>query len=291
MAKGEATPTAAIEPCPARVTRSSRPLARATQACRHLVLAPVYGVYTRRLREDVLRGALPRHVAVILDGNRRWATSSGLRDPGAGHQAGADKLDELIDWCSGLAIEQVTVWALASENLGRASEELGPLLGVIADKLNSLAALHARQSVRIRVLGRHEDLPERVRRSIELVERETAANDGLHLNIALGYSGRDELVDAVRSLVRSLAASGYPTSQLVDHITSTTLAEHLYTAGQPDPDLIIRTSGEQRLSGFLPWQGTHSELYFTDVYWPAFRELDFLRAIRSLQQRERRFGL
>jgi len=141
------------------------------------------------------------------------------------------------------------------------------------------------------VLGRHAELPDRLRDSIEAVERRTATGKGLRLNIAVGYSGRDELVDAARSLVGSLVASGYPSSAIADRITPAALAEHLYTAGEPDPDLIIRTSGEQRLSGFLPWQGTHSELYFTDVYWPAFRELDFLRAIRSFQQRKRRFGL
>ena len=233
---------------------------------------------------------MPQHVAVILDGNRRWASSSGLHGHSAGHRAGADKLDELIDWCAQLKIGQVTVWALASENMTRTADELAALLHVIADKLDLLAALHAQQSVRIRVFGRHAALPERLQRSIEAVERMTADNDGLRLNIALGYSGRDELVDAVRALVRSLAASGYPSTEMVDRISPETLAEHLYTAGEPDPDLIIRTSGEQRLSGFLPWQGTHSELYFTDVFWPAFRELDFLRAIRSFQQRERRFG-
>jgi short-chain Z-isoprenyl diphosphate synthase len=174
--------------------------------------------------------------------------------------------------------------------MARTADELAALLDVIADKLDLLAALHGQQSVRIRVFGRHDTLPDRLRRSIEAVERMTANKDGLRLNIAIGYSGRDELVDAVRALVRSLDASGYQAAEIADRITPETLAEHLYTAGEPDPDLIIRTSGEQRLSGFLPWQGTHSELYFTDVFWPAFRELDFLRAIRSFQQRERRFG-
>ncbi len=267
-----------------------RPVTPVGRFARALLLAPVYGTYTRRLRHEVLQQLVPQHVAVILDGNRRWASSSGLQGPGAGHKAGADKLDELIDWCAQLKIEQVTVWALASENMARTVEELAALLGVIADKLDLLAALHAQQSVRIRVFGRHATLPDRLRQSIEAVERMTADNDGLRLNIALGYSGRDELVDAVRALVHSLAASGYQSTEIADRITPETLAEHLYTAGEPDPDLIIRTSGEQRLSGFLPWQGTHSELYFTDVFWPAFRELDFLRAIRSFQQRERRFG-
>lgn len=267
-----------------------RPVARTGRIARALLLAPVYGLYTRRLRRDVLRRPAPRHVAVILDGNRRWASLSGLREPGAGHRAGADKLDELIDWCARLRIEQVTVWALAGENRARTGEELAALLEVIADKLDLLAALHAEQSVRIRVLGRHGELPDRLQRSIEAVERVTTENAGLRLNIAIGYSGRDEVIDAVRALVRGLAESGYPSIEMADAITADALAQHLYTAGEPDPDLIIRTSGEQRLSGFLPWQGTHSELYFTDVFWPAFRELDFLRAMRSFQQRERRFG-
>jgi short-chain Z-isoprenyl diphosphate synthase len=233
---------------------------------------------------------VPRHVAVILDGNRRWASASGLNEPGAGHQAGADKLDELIDWCDTLRIGQVTVWAMSRENLARTEPDVASLLAVIADKLDALAVRHSQQSVRVRVFGRHTDLPDRVQHSIEGVERVTAANLGLRLNIALGYSGRDEVVDAVRGLVRSLAASGCKAIEIPDRITREALEKHLYTAGEPDPDLIIRTSGEQRLSGFLPWQGIHSELYFTDVYWPAFRELDFLRAIRSFQHRERRFG-
>jgi len=209
-------------------------------------------------------------VAVILDGNRRWASLSGLREPGAGHRAGADKLDELIDWCARLRIEQVTVWALAGENRARTGEELAALLAVIADKLDLLAALHAEQSVRIRVLGRHGELPDRLQRSIEAVERVTTENEGLRLNIAIGYSGRDEVIDAVRALVRGLAESGYPSIEMADVITADALEQHLYTAGEPDPDLIIRTSGEQRLSGFLLWQGTHSELYFTDVFCRRF---------------------
>ena len=263
---------------------------RFARNARSLVVSPVYAVYTRHLRADVLQRPLPTHVAVILDDNRRWASSSGLHAPWAGHQAGADKLDELIEWCARLDIPQVTVWALARENMTRADEELEGLLGVIGRKLDALGGTHEAHAARIRVLGRREDLPDALRRSIEIVERMTAANDGLRLNIALGYSGRDELVDAVRALFGALAESGVPPSEMAGMVTTDSLAEHLYMAGEPDPDLIIRTSGELRLSGFMPWQGTHSELYFTDVFWPAFRELDFLRAIRSFQQRERRFG-
>jgi short-chain Z-isoprenyl diphosphate synthase len=255
-----------------------------------LLLAPVYRYYVSRLRQEIQAAHLPAHVAVILDGNRRWASVSGLGEPWAGHQAGANKLDELLDWCARLRIEQVTVWALSNENLARPEEELVALLEVIADKLEALAVLHRDQSIRIRVVGRVDDLPARVRRSIEAVESATARNDGLRLNIAVGYSGRDELVDASRALVRELAAAGVSPRAMAERITGEALARHLYTAGDPDPDLIIRTSGEARLSGFLPWQGVHSELYFTDVYWPAFREIDFLRALRSYQQRHRRFG-
>jgi short-chain Z-isoprenyl diphosphate synthase len=242
-----------------------------------LLLAPVYRYYTSRLRHEIQSSTLPGHVAVILDGNRRWASLSGLREPWAGHRAR-------------LGIGQVTVWALSNENLARPEPELVALLDVVADKLEALAVLHRDQSIRIRVVGRVDDLPERVRRSIEAVETATAQNDGLRLNIAVGYSGRDELVDASRALVRELAAEGVSPVTMAERITGEALARHLYTAGDPDPDLIIRTSGEARLSGFLPWQGVHSELYFTDVYWPAFREVDFLRALRTYQQRHRRFG-
>jgi short-chain Z-isoprenyl diphosphate synthase len=255
-----------------------------------LLLAPVYRYYTSRLRQEIESSTLPAHVAVILDGNRRWASLSGLREPWAGHRAGADKLDELLDWCARLGIEQVTVWALSNENLARPQHELDALLGVVADKLEALAALHRDQSIRIRVVGRVQDLPENLRQSIKAVETATLQNNGLRLNIAVGYSGRDELVDASRALVHELAAEGHSPVAMAERITAEALARHLYTAGDPDPDLIIRTSGEERLSGFLLWQGVHSELYFTDVYWPAFRELDFLRALRSYQQRHRRFG-
>jgi len=266
------------------------PVSRVRRLASRLLLAPLYSLYTNRLRHEVQSGTLPGHVAVILDGNRRWASIVGLREPADGHRAGADKLDELLDWCVRLGIGQVTVWALSNENLTRPRKELDGLLEVVARKLESLAELHGRQSVRIRVYGRLDGLPERVRNSIRTVEEATAANEGLRLNIALGYSGRDELVDATRALVRGLATEGLSPDEMSERITPEALASHLYTAGERDPDLIIRTSGEVRLSGFLPWQGAHSELYFTDVYWPELRELDLLRALRTYQHRRRRFG-
>jgi short-chain Z-isoprenyl diphosphate synthase len=256
------------------------------------LLAPLYSVYTARLRRRVRRAPPPNHVAVILDGNRRWASLAGLPETGAGHQRGADKVDELLSWCADLSIGEVTVWALSNENLARSQAELSALHEIVADKLGALAERAGRQApgMRIRVFGRLQGLPERLSETIERVEAETAGYEGLTLNVALGYSGRDELVDAMRALIRSLAAQGISAEELADHVGSEALAGHLYTADHSDPDLIIRTSGEMRLSGFLPWQSAHSEFYFTDVYWPAFRELDFLRAVRTFQQRERRFG-
>jgi short-chain Z-isoprenyl diphosphate synthase len=145
--------------------------------------------------------------------------------------------------------------------------------------------------MRLRVIGRFDDLPGRVSATIRRIEESTAGQPGPSLTIALGYSGRDELIDACKALVLALAGAGLPAERIAEQITRESLAARLYTAGVPDPDLIIRTSGEQRLSGFLPWQSAHSELYFTDVYWPAFRELDLLRALRTYQQRVRRHGL
>jgi short-chain Z-isoprenyl diphosphate synthase len=270
--------------------RSTSAAPARTRRLSHLLIAPIYSLYTARLRHEVERLPLPAHVAVILDGNRRWASLAGLQAPAEGHRAGADKLDELLDWCVRLGIGQVTVWALSNENFSRSREEISGLLDVVAEKLRSLADLHGRQSVRIRVYGRLEDLPDRLREAISAAEQATAANAGLRLNIALGYSGRDELVDATRALVKRLAAEELDPAAMAARITPEAIASHLYTAGEPDPDLIIRTSGEVRLSGFLPWQGAHSELYFTDVYWPELRELDFLRALRTYQHRRRRFG-
>lgn len=256
-----------------------------------VALAPLYLAYTRRLRQLVRAKPLPHHVAVILDGNRRWANHAGLREPGAGHERGADKLGELIGWCAGLGIEELTVWALSTENLARSREEVEALLDVLSERLPALGERDtSRGGLRIRVFGRLGVLPVELADAARAVQSRTAGNTGLCLNVALGYSGRDELVDATRALIASLAERGLAPGEMAEQVDADAIARHLYTADHSDPDLIIRTSGEMRLSGFLPWQSSHSEFYFTDVYWPAFRELDFLRAIRTFQQRERRFG-
>ena len=257
-----------------------------------MVLSPLYALYTRRLRTRVGSEARPRHVAVILDGNRRWASLVGLREPGAGHRRGADKLGELLSWCADLGIAELTVWALSADNLARPDQELAALVEILSDELLALASRPFKDgsAVRIRVFGRLESLPQALAETAREVQAQTAGNDGLHLNVALGYSGRDEIVDATRALITSLAAEGIAGAEMAAHVDEAAISRHLYTADHTDPDLIIRTSGEIRLSGFLPWQSSHSEFYFTDVYWPAFRELDFLRAVRTFQQRKRRFG-
>jgi short-chain Z-isoprenyl diphosphate synthase len=268
-------------------------LARLEHRLGATLLAPVYALYTRRLRERLRAQRLPHHVAVILDGNRRWATLVGLQEPGAGHRRGADKLNELVGWCAGLGIRELTVWGLSGENLSRRPQgELDELLTILAQSLSALPerVAHGHPPPRIRVFGRIDALPEELATAARRVQAQTADNGGLVLNVALGYSGRDELVDAARELVDSLAAAAIPAAEMAEHIDAAAIERHLYTADHSDPDLIVRTSGEMRLSGFLPWQSSHSEFYFTDVYWPAFRELDFLRAIRTYQQRERRFG-
>lgn len=256
-----------------------------------MLTRPLYRLYEARLLRRLQRGPLPRHVGLILDGNRRYAHEAGL----PGHEAyrrGADKVDEVIDWCEALGIPQVTVWVLSIENLTRASEDLQPLLEVIEQKIRNLTRhpATARRRRRIRVLGRLDLLPAPLRHAIADATRVTAGHDGCLLNIAVGYSGRQEIADAVRALVRERFRPSVTVEDLVAHITPEGIARHLYSGGGADPDLIIRTSGEVRLSGFLLWQSAHSEFYFCDVYWPAFRKVDFLRALRSYQQRQRRFG-
>jgi short-chain Z-isoprenyl diphosphate synthase len=251
----------------------------------------LYRLYEARLLRGLQRGPLPRHVGLILDGNRRYAQEAGL----PGHEAyrrGADKVDEVIDWCEALGIPQVTVWVLSIENLNRASEDLQPLLEVIEQKIRNLTGhpATARRRRQIRVLGQIDILPASLRHAIADATRVTAEHGGCLLNIAVGYSGRQEIADAVRALVRERFRPGMTVEDLVAHVTPEDITRHLYSGGGADPDLIIRTSGEVRLSGFLLWQSAHSEFYFCDVYWPAFRKVDFLRALRSYQQRQRRFG-
>lgn len=296
MMAGMDAPNSAVQPSDQPVSRpgaasgSTGALRTIRQRAAKLAAAPLYRVYAMRLRGQVMARPRPAHVAIIMDGNRRWAQREGFADPGEGHRRGADKILEVLQWCRGLGISEITLWALSIENLERSPEELGALLNVVTDRLAGLATRGRPAPMRVRVIGRRDMLPEKLRAAIEAAETATAGNRGPLVTFAVAYSGHDELVDACRAAVRELASSGTPVDELADRIDERALAAHLYTNGRPDPDLIIRTSGEVRLSGFLPWQSAHSEFYFCDAYWPAFREIDFLRALRTYQQRGRRFG-
>jgi short-chain Z-isoprenyl diphosphate synthase len=246
-----------------------------------------YRLYARRLERAVRGGPIPHHVGVILDGNRRWARAMGYTDTAEGHRRGAAKIDELLAWCVELDIPIVTLWLLSTENLSRDPEEVGALLEIIEDKVRGLAA---DRDWRIRALGALDLLPETTREVLEQAEAASAGHTVRLLNVAVGYGGRQEIADAIRRLMESYAAEGLELDEAAKRVTPEEIARFLYTAGLPDPDLIIRTSGEVRLSGFLLWQSAHSEYYFCDPYWPDFRKIDFLRAVRSYQQRARRFG-
>ncbi len=252
----------------------------------------IYHLYTRRLQDEVRAGRLPHHIGLILDGNRRFAREMGFLDVVEGHRRGADKVEEVLNWCEEWGIRMVTIWILSTENLTRPPEELSALLGLIERKLREAAVdpkTH-RTRLRIRAIGRPDLLPASTQEAIRMAEEATREYDSFFLNVAVGYGGRQEIADAVASLMRERAAQGQDLAALADEVSPDLIGKYLYTYELPDPDLIIRTSGELRLSGFLLWQSAYSEYYFCDAYWPSFRKIDFLRAIRSYQQRERRYG-
>jgi short-chain Z-isoprenyl diphosphate synthase len=246
----------------------------------------VYGAYERRLAHHLDRDRVPRHVGVILDGNRRWAKAAGA-PTSRGHRAGADKIDELLGWCEEMGVEHVTLWLLSTDNLARPVAELRPLMTIIE---NTVRRLGNAGRWRVYPVGALDLLPAETARVLKEVGTDTADVAGMTVNIAVGYGGRREIADAVRSLLHDHAERGTSIEQLAEVLDVEHIAEHLYTRGQPDPDLVIRTSGEQRLGGFLLWQSAHSEFYFCEAYWPDFRRVDFLRALRSYAERHRRYG-
>lgn len=249
----------------------------------------LYSTYEAKLLADLDRERLPQHVAVLADGNRRWARLNAPGEPlVAGYRAGADKLKQFVRWCDDAGIRVVTLWVLSTDNLTRAqSGELGPLLEVIVDLVSDLAA---DGRYRVQAVGALDLLPQDTASQLRKAADSTVDNPGMHINVAVSYGGRHELRDAVRSLLKTEAEKGTRLADLAETLEIDQIAEHLYTKGQPDPDLIIRTSGEQRLSGFLMWQSAHSEFYFCEALWPDFRRIDFVRALRAFTQRERRYG-
>jgi short-chain Z-isoprenyl diphosphate synthase len=245
-----------------------------------------YRLYEHRIEASLSPQAIPRHVGVMCDGNRRWARSAGLADVSSGHQAGADKIFEVLQWCRQMGVEVVTLWLLSTDNLSRPATELEPLMRIIEDTVRGLVA----QNWHVNPMGALDLLPADTAQVLKDAAEATATQEGLLVNVAVGYGGRREIADAVRSMLQEHATRGTTIEELAEILDVEHIAEHLYTAGQPDPDLVIRTSGEQRLGGFLLWQSAHSEFYFCDAYWPAFRRVDFLRALRSYAARQRRFG-
>jgi short-chain Z-isoprenyl diphosphate synthase len=249
-----------------------------------------YRLYARRLRREIAGRALPRHVGLIMDGNRRWALGRGLASASLGHKYGAEHAEEVLGWCQTAGIRHVTVFMCSTENLtSRASDEVAFLMQVIEEFVTRWLTRDATWQVHI--AGNLDVLPDTTARALkQAAEASRDCDTGRHVTLAVGYGGRQEVIDALRSLLHERAEQGATLADVAETITTGDIARHLYTAGQPDPDLVIRTSGEQRLSNFLLWQSAYSELYFCEAYWPAFREIDFLRALRSFAARQRRYG-
>lgn len=253
--------------------------------------SPLYWLYERRLLRAIQGNKLPNHIGIIMDGNRRFAKTVGL-DVKTGHNYGAGKAREVLDWCLELNIKHVTLWGFSTENKGRKPEEVEHLHSLFAQQAKDLLndpRLHDNK-VRVRVIGDVQDFPEKTKEALRAMEDATKDYSGMQLNIALGYGGREEIVSAVKHLLLDKSGSSVDIESLIEHVNVETIQSYLFTAGTPDPDFVIRTSGEVRLSGFLLWQTAYSEFYFCDAFWPSFRKLDFLRAVRSFQERERRFG-
>jgi short-chain Z-isoprenyl diphosphate synthase len=246
----------------------------------------LYRAYERRLAAGLPPQSVPRHIGVMLDGNRRWAKANGA-NTAQGHQAGADNISPFLGWCQDVGVEVVTLWLLSTDNLNRPAKELEPLLSIIENVVGDLADSGR---WRLNPVGALDLLPAETARRLKEAADATRDVQAMIVNIAVGYGGRREIADAVRAMLQEHAAKGTSIEELAEIFDVGQIADHLYTKGQPDPDLVIRTSGEQRLGGFLLWQSAHSEFYFCEAYWPDFRRVDFLRALRAYAGRERRYG-
>lgn len=246
----------------------------------------VYRTYEGSLLREIRGAPVPEHVGFIMDGNRRHAKALGTL-PWEGHRLGSDTVEALVDWGREVGVGTMTLYAFSTENFRRAAQEVDMLMSLFAERLAQLAtdSRILENRVRIRVLGRTELLPEPVLEAVKLVESTTAAFDGSRLNFCIAYGGRQEILDAVGAILEKIERGELTRDEVDEEV----FGRHLYTNGE-DPDLIIRTGGESRLSNFLLYQAAYSELFFTDVHFPSFRKIDFLRVIRAYQQRKRRFG-
>ena len=258
--------------------------------CRWIACNPLtYSIYEKMLLNQIKNGMKPEHIGVILDGNRRWA-SHRFKHPWEGHQFGADKAEVLLNWCVDLDIKSVTIYAFSMENFQRPLKEVKEIMDLLEERLRSLLSderIH-KNKVQVKIIGRTPLLPKRIQEAIHRVEEATKNYDDHYLNLAIAYGGRAEIVDAIKKISEQIQVGKVNAAEISEEI----IEKNLYTAYLPqsDPDLIIRTSGEERLSGFLMWQGAYSELCFIDVFWPDFRRIDLLRAIRTFQYRKRRYG-
>jgi len=251
------------------------------------ISSTAYQTYEKRLLKEVQANPVPHHVAIIMDGNRRYAKEFGMLIY-EGHDKGRQKLEDVLEWCLEIGVKMLTVYAFSTENVGRSKDEVDTLMRMFIDNFRRLGdddRVH-KNKIRVRVLGQRELLPKDLQEAIKYSEEKTRDYDKYFFNLAVGYGGREEIVHGIRKIAEAVKAGKLK----VDDINEKTFAEFLYTKDMPDPDLILRTSGEERISNFLLWQLAYSELYFSDIYWPGFRKIDFLRAVRSFQQRRRRFG-
>ncbi len=249
----------------------------------------LYSVYERRLLQKLDADRLPKHIGIVLDGHRRYARDEGLPSYTDSYRAGMERFEQFLVWSNELEIPAVTAWVLSRENLSRPAEELDPYFDVLVELFERLPVECARFDMGIKFIGSLDLLPDRLVTAAKAAEA-AQPSGSRRLNIAMGYGGRQEIVDAARELVGKLLSDGGDLAAIPDQIDAESLAKHMYSADLPDPDLLIRTSGESRLSGFLLWQSAYAEFVFVDVNWPAFRRVDFLRALRDFATRERRYG-
>lgn len=251
------------------------------------ISSTAYQAYEKRLMKEVLSMPVPHHVAIIMDGNRRYAKDFGLV-VAEGHDKGREKLEDVLEWCMEIGVRMLTVYAFSTENVGRSKGEVDTLMRMFVENFRRLGdeeRVH-KNKIKVRVLGQKDLLPKDLQEAIRYAEEKTKDYDKYFFNLAVGYGGREEIVQGIKKLAEAVKDGNLK----VEEIDQATFSKFLYTRDMPDPDLILRTSGEERISNFLLWQLAYSELYFSDIYWPGFRKIDFLRAVRSYQLRKRRFG-
>ena len=247
----------------------------------------IYSLYESRLQKGLSKNELPKHIGLIHDGHRRYARRENLLSYEVSYKIGMVRYKECLSWCDELGIDYVTSWLLSKENLSRPEEELEPYFIVLNELFEELIIDDLVDNFKIQFIGSIDLLPDYLKETINKLQ-EVRAGGEKTITIALGYGGRQEILDAIKSLV--IENKEKDLEELVEEINDEQIREHLYLPDAPDIDLIIRTSGESRLSGFLLWQSAYSEFVFQDVYWPEFRKIDFLRCLREYIQRERRFG-